>query len=168
MYKKGGISLEFTIRRMEIRDIKTVQEVAKISWHATYAGIIPLAVQDQFLKVAYSNLMMERRLSHSLIWVAEADGKLVGFAHFSPVKDGECELSAIYLLPDYQGNGIGSALLKIGLKELEGIEKLYINVEKENRIGKTFYEAKGFHVVEEFDEDFEGHLLKTVKMVLNV
>lgn len=156
------------IRKMEFGDIKAVQEVAKMSWHTTYAGIIPLAVQDQFLKVAYSDRMMERRLSHSFIWVAEADDKLIGFAHFSSVKDGECELSAIYLLPDHQGKGIGSALLNFGLRELEGIEKLYINVEKENRIGRTFYEAKGFNVVEEFDEDFDGHRLKTVKMVLNV
>jgi len=33
---------------------------------------------------------------------------------------------------------------------------------------KNFYEAKGFKVVKEFDEEFEGHVLKTIRMVLNL
>lgn len=39
-----------------------------------------------------------------------------------------------------------------------------VEVEQDNQIGIRFYEAKGFQVREIYEEDFDGHLLKTVKM----
>lgn len=46
--------------------------------------------------------------------------------------------------------------------------KIYINVERDNKSGRDFYNAKGFTVVSEFDDNFDGHILKTVRMVLKV
>lgn len=157
------------IRKMHVEDIPQVQDVAKKSWNATYEGIIPFEIQEKFLKVAYNNDRMKQRLERSFLFVAEIDSNVVGFANFSPVNDeGKAELGAIYLYPEYQGKGIGSALLQKGINELEGVEEIYINVERDNEIGKSFYDAKGFQVLKEFDDDFEGHTLKTVRMVLNV
>ncbi|MDE5414269.1 GNAT family N-acetyltransferase [Alkalihalobacterium chitinilyticum] len=161
--------MKFTIREMLHDDTKQVQEVAKKTWNATYEGIIPLEVQDDFLNAAYNDERMKQRLERSFLFVAEFDGRVVGFANFSPVRDnGKVELAAIYLYPEYQGKGIGSALLQQGIKDLDGIKEIYINVEKDNKIGKAFYDAKSFKVVKEFDEDFDGHILKTVRMVLKV
>lgn len=157
------------IRKMHVEDIPQVQDVAKKSWNATYEGIIPFEIQEKFLKVAYNNDRMKQRLERSFLFVAEIDSNVVGFANFSPVNDeGKAELGAIYLYPEYQGKGIGSALLQKGINELEGVVEIYINVERDNEIGKSFYDAKGFQVLKEFDDDFEGHTLKTVRMVLNV
>lgn len=157
------------IRKMHVEDIPQVQDVAKKSWNATYEGIIPFEIQEKFLKVAYNNDRMKQRLERSFLFVAEIDSIVVGFANFSPVNDeGKAELGAIYLYPEYQGKGIGSALLQKGINELEGVVEIYINVERDNEIGKSFYDAKGFQVLKEFDDDFEGHILKTVRMVLNV
>lgn len=158
-----------TIRTMHYEDIQQVQEVAKKSWNATYEGIIPLEVQEKFLNAAYNDERMKQRLERSFIFVAEVDGNIIGFANFSPVSDeGKAELGAIYLYPEYQGKGIGSTLLQQGINDLDGIKEIYINVEKDNQIGKNFYDAKGFQVVKEFDDDFDGHILKTVRMVLIV
>lgn len=157
------------IRTMHVEDIPQVQDVAKKSWNATYEGIIPFEIQEKFLKVAYNDDRMKQRLERSFLFVAEIDSNVVGFANFSPVNDeGKAELGAIYLYPEYQGKGIGSALLQKGINELEGVEEIYINVERDNEIGKSFYDAKGFQVLKEFDDDFEGYILKTVRMVLNV
>lgn len=159
----------FVIRKMKEEDIKQVQLVAKTSWNYTYDGIIPLEIQENFLKSAYNDAMMHRRLERTIIFIAEVDEKIVGFANYSPVKDeGKVELAAIYLYPEYQGKGLGTSLLEEGINNLEGVNEIFINVEKENKIGTTFYEAKGFKVVSEFDDDFDGHILKTVRMVLKV
>ncbi|MBY0097962.1 GNAT family N-acetyltransferase [Mesobacillus maritimus] len=161
--------MQFTIRKMVHEDINQVQNVAKITWNATYEGIIPLEVQENFLNAAYNEATMQQRLERSTLYVAEIEGRVVGFANFSPVREGgKVELGAIYLYPEHQGKGIGSALLQKGIQDLEGVTEIYINVEKENEIGKTFYEAKGFEVVSEFDDDFDGHLLKTIRMVLKI
>ena len=154
---------------MILEDIKQVQNVAKATWNATYEGIIPLSVQENFLKSAYSEDIMKRRSEQSHLFVAIDNEKVIGFANFSPVnEEGKTELGAIYLYPGFQGKGLGSALLQKGINSLKHVKEIYINVEKENKIGKTFYEAKGFQVVEEFDDDFDGHVLKTIRMVLEI
>jgi ribosomal protein S18 acetylase RimI-like enzyme len=55
--------------------------------------------------------------------------------------------SYFYLYPEFQGKGIGTALIQQAVKELEGIKEIYINVEKDNKIGMNFYEAKGFEIL---------------------
>jgi len=141
--------MTYVIREMKQEDIHAVQSVAKIAWHDTYEGIIPREIQDSFLDEAYSDEKMKYRLENVRL-------------------QNEAELGAIYLLPDQQGKGIGSALLQKGLTILKGIRKLYIHVEAANEKGKRFYEAKGFAQLEEFEEDFEGHMMQTVRMVLYI
>ncbi|WP_349409872.1 GNAT family N-acetyltransferase [Pseudalkalibacillus sp. SCS-8] len=161
--------MSLIIREMQMEDIAQVQHVAKTSWHHTYDGIIPFEIQENFLKAAYNDEMMQKRLEHSLIIVAVEDDKIVGFANFSPVREeGKVELAAIYLYPEAQGKGIGTMLLEKGIEKSLGVKAIFINVEKENLVGKNFYDAKGFEVVSEFDDDFDGHILKTTRMVLNV
>ena len=161
--------VDFKVRNMKPKDIKQVQDIAQTSWHATYEGIIPREVQDKFLKMAYNDDMIKRRLKQSIMFVVEVEDKIVGFANYTPVnQDGRTELTAIYLYPDYQGKGIGTALLEEGIQRLNGVQEIHLNVEKNNRIGMNFYEAKGFREVSEFDDDFDGHILKTVRMVLKV
>ena len=166
---KGMMIVDFKVRNMKPKDIKQVQDIAQTSWHATYEGIIPREVQDKFLKMAYNDDMIKRRLKQSIMFVVEVEDKIVGFANYTPVnQDGRTELTAIYLYPDYQGKGIGTALLEEGIQRLNGVQEIHLNVEKNNRIGMNFYEAKGFREVSEFDDDFDGHILKTVRMVLKV
>lgn len=165
----GLLKMNFIIREMNRDDIKQVQNVAKVSWNSTYEGIIPVKIQENFLQLAYSDEMMEKRLTKSIMCVAEIENKILGFANFSPVNnEGESELSAIYLHPNYQKNGIGTALLEHGITTLKHVKKIYIDVEKDNKLGRIFYQAKGFKTIKEFDDDFDGHILKTVRMCLNL
>ncbi|MFD2630145.1 GNAT family N-acetyltransferase [Oceanobacillus kapialis] len=157
------------IRSMEEKDISAVQHVAKTSWGSTYRGIIPEAIQQKFLSNAYSEGMMQRRMERSLIYVAERNGEVIGFANFSSVKEnGEVELSAIYLIPEVQGEGIGTALLEKGLNELENATKLFINVEEKNQLGMRFYKAKGFQTHGAFEEELDDYILKTIRMVKEI
>lgn len=156
------------ICKMIEKDIPKVKNIATVSWHATYQGIIPLDVQDNFLAMAYNEEMLLQRLTNTPFYVAKVDGEIVGYANFSNKKEaGEVELGAIYLDPSHQNKGIGSALLQYGCEQLQP-KKVFINVESENNIGKQFYIAKGFESIGEFNDDFDGHKLKTVRMVLSL
>lgn len=188
--------IKFAVRRMQPDDIQAVQEVARTSWNATYNGIIPGEIQDRFLKFAYSDEMLRRRMERSILYVAEVSGRLIsditsgesadveidnenmadvkiaGFANFSKVEEGgNVELSALYVHPIYQGKGIGSALLNEGIAHSahsQGVSEINVNVEQDNVLGRRFYEAKNFGVVDEFDDDFDGHILRTIRMVLKL
>src|SRR5699024_4674034 len=141
------------IRKMTRKDMKQVQDIAKTTWHATYDGIIPRDIQNNFLDKAYSLQMMKQRLKQPYFFVAEVKGKVVGFSQFTvPDQQGMTELVAIYLYPDYQGIGIGSAFLKEGMKHLKDVKEIQLNVEKDNHIGRQFYEAKGISVISEYQE----------------
>lgn len=154
---------------MEERDFPAVEKVANDSWAFTYEGIIPKKVQQMFLSKAYSAVMLKVRMERSHFYVAELDGKIVGFANFSTLKEGGIvELAAIYLLPDVQGQGIGTKLLEHGIKQLENVKEVHLSVEKENRIGRSFYEAKGFEVYDEYEEAIFDVIVHTVRMKLVV
>lgn len=157
------------IRTGTPQDITSVQEIAHISWSDTYEGIIPSQIQKSFLNKSYSNAMMEMRLERTIMLMAEHEGEAIGFANFTKVdEDGDAELIAMYLKPEHQRNGYGRQLLHSGLSYLLNGSQLFVYVESENKKARCFYEANGFEFVEEFDELFEGHPLKTVKYVYNM
>lgn len=166
---KGDFIMDYTIRLMKKKDIPQVQHVAQTSWNSTYEGIIPLSIQNNFLKQAYSDRNMKRRLKNTIIYVAEVGGKIVGFANYSrPSIDGSTTLGAIYIYPEYQGKGIGSAFLNEAINKMENLQEIRLNVEKNNLIGMRFYQAKGFEVVNDYKEEFHGHTIHTVNMVLRL
>ncbi|MBF6634403.1 MAG: GNAT family N-acetyltransferase [Planococcus sp. (in: Bacteria)] len=157
------------IRTGTSADIASVQEIAKVSWNDTYAGIIPSTVQQSFLDKSYSTPMMEMRLKRTIILLAEHEGQPVGFANFTKVdEDGDAELIAIYMKPEFQRSGYGKQLLNSGLSYLLNGNQLFVYVESENSKGRNFYEANGFELLEEFEELFEGHPLQTAKYVYNL
>ncbi|WP_409369777.1 GNAT family N-acetyltransferase [Lysinibacillus sp. 38-6] len=154
------------IRQMNKDDISFVQKIAQTSWYVTYEGIIPKQIQDRFLQAAYNENRLLVRLQKSPFLIAQMGETIVGFANFSNVNEGQAELLAIYLDPAYQHMGIGSALLENGIQKLQGAVSLTVCVEKDNTIGRQFYMAKGFQQVEEFDDLFDGHMLKTLRLAL--
>ncbi|UBH22491.1 GNAT family N-acetyltransferase [Macrococcus armenti] len=161
--------MKYKIREMSVSDIPAVQNVAKLSWHDTYEGIIPCHIQENFLDIAYSTSMLEKRLAMTHMYVAEYSGKVTGFANFSKPDDQHIsELTAIYILPDYQRLGIGLALLEYGISKLEQVRNIDVIVEKANIKGYNFYKKLGFEVLDEFEEDFDGHMLKSIKMRLRL
>ena len=161
--------MTYTIRQMTREDIPSVQQVAGMSWNDTYAGIIPLHIQDKFLQSAYSKSALIWRLQQSHHRVATVEGRIIGFAFSSLINEhGEVELGAIYLHPDFQNKGIGSALIEVCKNEIAGLKRIFLSVEKENLSGIQFYKAKGFHKDTEYDDNFEGHVFRTVKMVLEI
>lgn len=156
------------IRNMTEKDIPKIQNIAKLSWHDTYEEIIPLHIQDNFLEMAYSISMLEKRLALTNMYVAEFDDQVVGFANFSKDENGIVELTAIYLLSDYRNLRIGSALIKHGISRMERIKFIDVVVEKENKVGYNFYKKFGFVVQDEFEDDFDGHILQSVRMRLTL
>jgi GNAT superfamily N-acetyltransferase len=75
------------------------------------------------------------------VWVAEAAGRVVGVASL----EGE-SLEQLYILPDYQGKGVGSALFaKAKERRPNGLE---FYVFQRNVRAREFYERRGCEAVE--------------------
>ncbi|MFB6132904.1 MAG: N-acetyltransferase family protein [Halanaeroarchaeum sp.] len=90
----------------------------------------------------------------SLNVVAVCESDVVGHATLVEDDDEGYEL-AIFVHQDFQGAGIGTKLLKtvLGYGEANGVEKVWLTVERWNRAAVGLYEKVGFEKTE--DESFE-------------
>lgn len=77
--------------------------------------------------------------------VALADDRVLGHATLVPDEAGAYEL-AIFVHQDHRGQGIGSALLRtlLGTAEADGIERVWLTVERWNSVAIRLYESVGF------------------------
>lgn len=144
------------VRKALPADASGIARVHVDSWRTTYRGIIPDSVLD--------NLSVEKRENHwkqdlrqgkNWTFVAEnTEGEIVGFACSGPERtqaygyDGE--LYAIYLLREYQRQGIGRRLVRSAAQALvaNGSRSLLVWVLAENP-SRRFYEALGGEKVAE-------------------
>jgi ribosomal protein S18 acetylase RimI-like enzyme len=77
--------------------------------------------------------------------VAKHEDTVAGHATLVPDNDGEHEL-AIFVLQAYQGAGIGTALVEtlLGRGQAEGIDHVWLTVERWNEPAIALYEKVGF------------------------
>jgi L-amino acid N-acyltransferase YncA len=148
------------VRDAEEADAAGVARVHWDSWVATYAGVFPQAAFDAFPLPARERLWRETARAAldeparrcRLLVAAAADEALLGFACVGPFRahgglqaDPQVgELQAIYLRPDAQRRGIGSALWRAGAGWLAqaGFREMRLWVIAANP-AVAFYAARG-------------------------
>ncbi|SEM68103.1 GNAT family N-acetyltransferase [Lihuaxuella thermophila] len=137
------------IRKANPSDAEEIARVHIKSWQTTYRGIVDDEVLDNF-DLGERVELWNRILTHrSIVYVAEhAEGNIVGFASGGKERSDDYpydgELYAIYLLQEYQGQGIGKKLASAVLGELkqQGMTSALVWVLAENP-ARRFYEALG-------------------------
>lgn len=106
--------LEITIRSETDADVSAITEV-------TIAAFTTLEISNHTEQFIIATLRDAKALTISL--VAEVDGRVIGHIAFSPVtiSDGTRDwygLGPVSVLPEYQRQGIGKALIQEGLSRL--------------------------------------------------
>lgn len=161
------------IREARRGDAQGIAEVHVASWRTTYQGIVP----DEFLAQLSVELRAQRWLETvaagvEIIYVAEDDanggGRIVGFASGGAQRDGDIpnydgELYAVYILQDYQGQGIGQLLVRAVAERLArcGFKAMRVWVLAENP-SRGFYERIGGQFVREKQINIGGTTLTEV------
>ena len=117
---------------------------------------------------AWARTFAERARGHhrrDVLLVAEDDADdliaLVLATEADDPQDPVAVISALYVLPDRQGRGIGRLLLREAVNELAtlGFTTLHIGVLTANLSARGFYEAMGGHEIGQRTFDEEGCLL---------
>ena len=143
------------IRDIQPGDFLAIRRVAGETWADTYRGIVPEGVQAEFMRRAYSEESLARRMDEGVFLVADLNEEVVGFADFYS-DSGEARLGAIYVLPNEQGRGAGTRLLEAGASRFPADMRITLRVERDNLSARRFYEAHGFRETGEFTEDFSA------------
>jgi GNAT superfamily N-acetyltransferase len=103
------------VRLATEQDAVGIAHVHVQSWRTTYVGIVPNGYLEGLDEAERALLWRERLASDLLVYVAELQGRVVGFASGGPMREAlqtyDGEVYALYLLQEAQGQGIGTALL---------------------------------------------------------
>jgi putative acetyltransferase len=80
------------------------------------------------------------------VWVVDAGGALLGFAHVTKLDAERAELSSLFLVPEALGLGLGRMLLEEALAwaRAQGVSRVVLSATK---TALSFYLAQGFQRV---------------------
>lgn len=158
----------FSLRRAEVDDSAAIAQIHVQSWRETYSGLI----SPDFLSRMTDESARQNRekswqatISERLedVFVAEQGGEVVAFASVGPARDHPgyaSELMTLYALRRVQGQGIGQALLRAVMGQVEGGDNLALWVLASNPT-RQWYAAQG---AREAGEKVDGELTE-VRMV---
>ena len=136
----SGIS----IRKADTADARRLADIAYRAWES---GILPLLNEQAGIKEAE-----QRRLAQAVsetlsrIIVAEVDGIVVAWCSRSARR---AYIPFLFVMPELQGNGIGSTLLRRmeSMLELEGAERVQLETPADNVRAVKFYEKQGYRIL---------------------
>ncbi|HKR82663.1 MAG TPA: GNAT family N-acetyltransferase [Terriglobales bacterium] len=86
------------------------------------------------------------QIARCRVFVAECEGKIVGFAAVEPREDGDGELDAMFVEPRMQRRGIGRTLVEYCAEVARKQGSRYLHVVG-NPHAENFYLATGFEVI---------------------
>lgn len=139
------------IRPMVAGDIDSVCALTRTVWQITYPPLISQIQIDAMLADRYSTARIHSQLAdpRHAWWVAEQQQTLVGFAH-AMREDAGSKLDKLYIHPDRQRQGIGSALLRTvrDWARQQQASYLRLQVNRGNAQAIAAYLKYGFHITE--------------------
>ncbi len=128
-----------TIRRGTISDAQAIRDVYLMSRMSAMPWLPVLYDLDEV-----THWLSTAVIPMSHVFVAEVDKKIFGFASLK----GD-SLDHLYVLPDQQRHGLGTALLEAVKQDAGGRLRLYTFAR--NTLAKRFYERHGFREVSHSD-----------------
>jgi len=137
---------------VEHSDIHTVVEMAYKIWREHYSGIISQAQIDYMLEKFQSEnaIFNDIKFKNYEYYLFYLSGEPAGYAAFHR-EEKRIFLSKIYVSADFRQKGISRNFVEILSKECaeDGLEGIYLTVNRYNEIAIKAYAAMGFTVERE-------------------
>lgn len=142
----------FRLRPIAVDDLDAVNQVFYRTWLDTYTGMDGVTKEDIDARFAESNKPESVAKRRALIsnlpsdqrhFVAESDGAVVGVCRLFLHPD-KNQLQAIYVLPEFQGRGVGSALWEEAVRHFNPKLPTVVQVAAANDRAIGFYKRLGF------------------------
>ncbi len=133
------------VRKAKAEDAAPIAALAAVVWIHTYAREGIRQEFTDYVSNTFSVAQIEKNLRHKVVWVVENNGHLAAYGALNP-DSSPAEIETLYVLPRFQGQGVGRLLLEAIVAEYASVE---LTVWDENSRAIAFYEAFGFRKVGE-------------------
>lgn len=162
--------LNFEVSPATKEDIPTVEQVRYKVWRSSYPALAPdhLTAEDVdrvFADPTSAIARGEQAIDDPDrdIRVARSDGRIIGFSVAGKYGDTEGVLKSLYVLDEYQGNGIGRELLRSALQWLEPAKRqISLEVVEGNEGAISLYGSFGFRITRKFPQETPEPPLKWI------
>ncbi|WP_295699760.1 GNAT family N-acetyltransferase [Lapillicoccus sp.] len=143
-----------TVRQAVVDDLDAVLAVGHQTWPATYEPIAGADYVAMGLAKWWTADATLPALRAGRVFVAEVEGQVVGMASSGPL-EGRLILWKLYVLPQFQGHGAGSALMSAVLERAaEAHDEIRLAYLDGNVQASGFYRRMGFV---ELGREVAGH-----------
>ena len=145
------------LRSATATDAKALSALAAETYAAAFGHSMSPDDLAAHLEKHFSPEGFERILSEDRVLVAELQGRMAGFVQFGragaelaeDASDADWELRRLYVRAEVQNRGVGTRLMDAALAQLEGAERIFLDVWEHNAGALRFYARYGFKVVGE-------------------
>ena len=130
-----------------LNDLLDIVDLHINTWKESYKDYIDEDSIQKMTQVSQERLMnMSSKIDKNLVYIAELDNKIVGFATLANEIQNHCtEIKQLYVAPSHQRLGIGQKLLKHIFSDLQskGCQKVVLWTLKNYEKSNSFYHKNG-------------------------
>ncbi len=161
-------TLSLDTRRAVASDAFGISAVHDASWRHAYTGLIPHKALDTMIRRRDPKWWSRAIRNSTRIIVLETQGRVVGYATLGPNRVSalpqQGEVYELYLLPEFQGVGLGKKLFLAARAELIhiGMRGVVVWALEDNDTANQFYRNAGGSDIAEGNETFNGKTLNKV------
>lgn len=154
---------EILIRNAKETDSLDIKELLKITWLHSYKEYIP----ENIILLINNKFHSEKRIiaqvndKNIIFKVAEINNEIIGTISLNRLSEDEFNLNRLYINPNFQGKSIGKKLLNSSLNEFK-INKITLEVLKNNIRAINFYKSLGFKEIGESDFEIDGFIINNI------
>lgn len=143
------------------KGLAVIRALAGEVWPVTFRPILPPEQIPYMMEMMYAPEVQRREVAEGVRFeVVRVDGEAAGYLSWSvPGKtSGTADLHKVYLLPKWQGKGVGQAMLDRAAERCReaGCGRVRLAVNKHNEKAIKAYRRHGYEVVGERVKDIGG------------
>ena len=127
------------IRKHKVSDLEPIMNI----WLQASTLAHPF-LDDDFVEQVKKD-MRNKYIPNSETWVYEESSSIVGFVSMA-----ENEIAGLFVAPNQHARGFGTQLVNFVTQFHETLE---VEVFKDNKIGRAFYDKYGFEIIKDYLEE---------------
>lgn len=161
-------TLSIDVRRARVEDAAGIAAVHDAAWRNAYRGILPGLELERMVERRGGAWWTKAIRRQVVVLVLEVDRRIVGYATLGPSRmrtlSYKGEIYEIYLLPEYQGLGLGRRLFQTARRTLADLKfgGLAVRALRANDAAVGFYRRLGGRMVVETGERIGDTVLPVV------